>query len=258
MFVPSLCPMKRNHYLQFTLIGVIILLIGAFVSCRKENRWDCAKRTGKIFTDVRVLPPFTKIIVEDNVNVFITQGNSQDVKVEAGNNLITLIETEVENNTLLIQNNNKCNWARSYKNGTINVHITMPTLKHIAHFGSGLIKSNDTISGDTLTILTKESGDVELTINTYMLNTQVHSTSDVTIRGTTSLHGNFHIGAGFLYCKELRSDCAWSTSKASGDEYFNVKNCMGVTIDWVGNIYYSGNPTVEVKGTGEGKLIHEN
>ena len=236
----------------------IALLSVIFFSCNKESRWDCIKRTGKTSTDIRSLPPFTKIIAEDNVNVFITQGNIQEVKVEAGNNLISLIKTEVDAGTLRIQNNNQCNWARSYKNGTINVYLILPTLVHISHFGSGQIKSNGTITSDTLTILTRESGDVELTINTYMVLTQVHSTSDVTLHGKSSLHGNFHIGAGFLHCENLQTDCGWYYSKASGNEYLNVKNCMGVTIDWVGNIYYSGNPTIEVNGTGEGKLIHQN
>ncbi|MEK6614821.1 MAG: head GIN domain-containing protein [Bacteroidota bacterium] len=239
-------------HFSITLLTVLIF------SCNKESRWDCLKRTGKTSTDIRILPPFAKIIVEDNINVFITQGHTQEVKVEAGNNLISLIKTEVDSGTLHIQNNNQCNWARSYRKGTINVHITMPTLKHISHFGSGMIKSNDTITGDTINILTRESGDVELTINTYIVFTQVHSTSDVTLHGKSIFHGNFHIGAGFLHCEDLQTECTWSFSKASGDEYLNAKQCLGVTIDWVGNIYYSGNPTIEVNGTGEGKLIHQN
>jgi len=239
-------------HFSITILAVLIF------ACNKESRWDCVKRTGKTSTDIRVLPPFTKIIAEDNVNVFITQGSAQEVKVEAGNNLISLIKTEIDSGTLRIRNENQCNWARSYKNGAINVHITMPTLRHVSHFGSGQIKSNDTITCDTLTILTQESGDVELTINTKILYTQVHSTSDVTLHGKSILHGNFHIGAGFLHCEDLQTDIIWSTSKASGNEYLNVKKHIGATIDWVGNIYYSGNPTIEIKGTGKGKLIQQN
>ena len=244
--------------LKAYIVHCTLYIVLVFSACNKESRWDCTKRTGKVITDVRVLPPFTKIIAEDNVNVFITQGSTQEVKVVAGNNLIPLIKTEVANEKLIIQNNNKCNWARSYKNGTINVHITMPLLIHISHFGSGQIKNNDTLTVDTLTILTRESGDVEFTINTQMLVTQVHSTSDVTLHGTSILHGNFHIGAGFLYCEDLQTEYTWSHSKAAGNEYLNVKKELGVTIDWVGNIYYSGNPAIDVKGTGEGKLIQQN
>lgn len=229
-----------------------------FSSCNKESRWDCIKRTGKTSTELRMLSPFTKIIVEDNVNVLITQGSTQQVNVEAGNNLIPLIKTEVVNEELRIQNNNRCNWARSYRNGTIQVHITMPTLKCISHDGSGQIKSNDTITGDTLTIRARQSGDVELTINTQIVFTQVHNTSDVTLHGKSILHGNFHVGAGFLHCENLQTDITWSHSKASGDEYLNAKNSLAATLDWIGNIYYSGNPSINITGTGEGKLIHQN
>src|ERR1035437_4805479 len=39
-------------------VGVYLLFICAFLSCKKENRWDCLKRTGEQTTEIRTLPPF--------------------------------------------------------------------------------------------------------------------------------------------------------------------------------------------------------
>ena len=207
---------------------------------------------------MRTLPPFTKINLKDNVNVFITQGNPQEVRVEGGENLIPLIKAEVINGELFLENDNRCNWARSYKKGTINVYITMPVLRYISHNGSGQIKGQDTIVCDTLDVLTKESGDVELTIKAKVTFSHIHSTSDATLHGISFAHGIYHVGEGVLHYEDLRSDDIWTYSDASGNEYLNSKNFLIANIHWVGDIYYTGNPTTTILGSGSGKLIHQN
>ncbi|MBI4929738.1 MAG: DUF2807 domain-containing protein [Bacteroidetes bacterium] len=216
------------------------------------------KRTGEKTSVIRELPPFTKIYLKDNVNVFITQGNLQEVKVEGGENLIPLVKTEVINGELHIDNDNKCNWSRSYKKGTLTVYVTIPSLRYISHHGSGKISSNGIISCDTLDILTNESGDVELWLNAHVVFNHLGTTSDVTLHGTSSLMGIYHTGEGYLHCEDLETDFTWSYSKASGNEYLNAKQSLALTIDWEGDVYYSGNPAASVKGTGNGKLIRLN
>src|SRR5690349_19772036 len=138
--------MKRNVFTIYTLTACILIAIG--YSCNKENRWDCIKRTGQSTTVIRTLPPFDKIYLKDNIDVFITQGNTPEVRIEAGSNLISLVKTEVDSGVLRITNDNRCNWARTYKNGAIKVYITMPVLRFLWHFGSGFLQSKDTIACD--------------------------------------------------------------------------------------------------------------
>ena len=240
------------------IIGAFFLFIFLFSSCGKENRFDCIKRTGEKTTDTRILPPFTKIYLKDNIDVFVKQGTEQEVKIEAGNNLVSLIKTEVIDGVLHIKNENKCNWARSYKKGKISVYLTIPKLRYVSQFGSGEIKSIDTLSCDTIDILTGESGDVELYVNANVVFNHLHSTSDVTLHGKAPIQGIFHSGEGYLHCEDLQTDITWSHSVASGNEYLNAKNVLAVTIDWAGDIYYLGNPSIELKGTGKGKLIPNN
>lgn len=240
--------------MQFAILGI---LTGIF-SCKKENRLDCIKRTGEFVSETRTLPPFTKIYLKDNVNVSVTQGSQQEVKVEAGNNLISLIKTEVKDNELIIENQNRCNWTRSYKNGVINVFITLPLLRYITHHGTGKISSTNTLYCDTIDILTRSSGDVELSLSANKVFHHLHETGDVTVRGTSGIQGVFHVGEGYLYAGELQTDITWSHSNASGNEYLNANDFLAVTIDWAGDIYYRGSPAyLDAGGRGKGKLIHQ-
>jgi hypothetical protein len=252
--------MKKNPYLHKAKIGVIIFLIGASAACKKENRWDCIKRTGEQTTDTRILPPFTNIYLKDNIDVFITQGAVQEVKIVAGKNLVSLIKTEVINGELHLRNDNKCNWARSYIKGTIAVYITLPTISYIENDGSGNIKSQNTISCDNISMMTKESGDIELSLNaTTLVYIVCLGSSDITLHGKTPTLGIYHLSEGYLYCQDIQTDNTWTESKASGNEYLNVKNYLKASIEWAGDVYYTGNPpAIQVEVNGKGKLIHQN
>lgn len=235
---------------------VAFLLLITCISCNKESRWDCIKRTGKSSTETRIVPPFSKIYLEDNIDVFITQGNTQEVKITTGSNLVSLVRTEVVNDELKIKNDNKCNWARSYKNGAISLYLTMPDLKYVLVDGPGKVKSLNQLSCDTLVVRTKSTGDIDLTINANITYPQMHSTGDITLRGKSAMVGVYHTGEGFLDCSGLQSDIAWTFAKTTGRESFNVSGSLSATITWTGDIYYSGNPaTVNVKQIGTGKLI---
>lgn len=217
--------------------------------------FDMFKGTGDRTTELRQLDPFTKIYLKDNVNVFITPG-SQQVKVEAGEKLIPLIRTKVKDGILYIEDDNKCNWARSYKKGVINVHISMPTLRYIWHYGSGDVHGSDTLYCDTLDIETRESGNVNLTYKANVTYNHLHGSADVTLKGISPLVGTFHIGEGYLYAQDLITDQTWFYTKASGNQYINVRYGVTGKIEWAGNIYLRGKPIyLSVIRIGRGELI---
>ncbi|MBK8876731.1 MAG: hypothetical protein IPN13_23740 [Bacteroidetes bacterium] len=48
------------------------------------------------------------------------------------------------------------------------------------------------------------------------------------------------------------------TTKSTGDCFVSVSKEVGVTIEYVGDVYYSGNPyQVDQQVTGSGKLIRQ-
>ena len=134
----------------------------------------------------------------------------------------------------------------------------MPTLRFLWQFGSGLVKSEDTLTCDTLDIWAHQTGNVDLIVNANVTFTNMHTTSDITLHGKSSILGAWHAGEGFLNCKDFKTDFCWPHSLASGDEYLNVGSYLWAKIDWEGNIYYVGNAATTLEGTGKGKLIQEN
>jgi hypothetical protein len=246
--------MKRTIVIILTAVAFFL-----YPSCKKENRCDCFKSTGGMVTQSRNLSGFNRLLVEDDVNVYIKQAAVFDVQVTAGENLIELIKTEVKNGELIIQNNNKCNFIRSYE-PKINVYVTMPEITYITHEGIGLIKSMNTFTTAEFDIWTKSSGDIVLDVNNNKLHTHLQRNGDITVSGKTNELTCFADHSGVLEAKNLiASKYVWMISKTTGDTHFYITSgLIDITMIGVGNVYYSGNPTeIKVREEGKGRLIKQ-
>ena len=243
--------MKRIKYFN-TLFVLLSLLF--FSTCKKENRCDCFKRTGAIETEIRNVGPFNKIYVENNLNVFIIQDSVCQVKVEAGEHLIPLIKTEITDGTLFIKNKNKCNWARSYDK-PFNVYVRMPYVKYITSNGTGDIKSSNTITTDTFEIQTKNSGNIELTVNSSRITSHLFGSGDLTLHGKTYEHACSIGGTGYLYSADLQTNYTWIESYTTGLCYIAASDLLICRIDQIGDVYcYTRPATIEKTFFGAGHL----
>lgn len=246
--------MNNNNKYKFIYLLIASLLI--FIpSCKKENRWDCIKRTGTIITETRSLSGFTKIYVETNVKVFLTQGTAFEIKVEAGENIAPLVATEVIDNTLFIRNNNRCGWARSYDK-PMNVYVTMPLISEVTSDGVNDIIGLNAITNPDLQIYMKNSGNIELIVNNIKVGSHMHGAGDLTLKGATGEHACDIGGTGFLHCEELQTDYTWVHTFTTGLCYVKAEDLLICLIDNVGDVLCYGTPTaVQQNNKGTGRLI---
>jgi hypothetical protein len=229
-----------------------------FISCRKENFCDCIKSTGDIVKERRTVSDFTSLEVHKNIYVTITQDTINSVEVEAGENLLSLIETKVQDGQLYITNKNTCNWVRSYSK-EIHVFVHVKNLANINSYSSKDINSSNTITSPVFYVHNFFSGNIYLDINTDESYTkQMGAGGDITITGFSDYNYVFDQGYGYLYLQNLQSNRGLIWQKGTGDMHLNVRDELDVRIDHVGNIYYSGNPQIiQRPSEGSGRLIHE-
>lgn len=217
---------------------------------------DCFKSTGDIALEYRTLSAFDTIETKDNINVFLTTDTFFEVKVEAGENLIPLIKTEVKYNKLIIYNNNKCNWVRSFS-VPVNVHVTMPSPGGIINEGTANFKSTNAIKDRTLLIKMTSSGDVDLQLDIpRLLGNLSASQGNLYLKGTCNLFEVFYLGTTIINANDLAIEKAYIETTGTGDFHLNVSDEIGANIGWVGNIYYTGNAAVAYANcTSSGRLI---
>lgn len=238
-------------------IILLIFIVSAFSSCKKKNIGDCFKSTGEITEQDREVGQFTKIIVHDNVNLVLENSESGILTVSAGENLLDKIITQKNGDTLVISNNNSCNWVRDF-NIPITVYLPVSNLSEIAYRSIGDINCTDTIFSDTLYINVFEgAGTINILTNTYAIHTSLHyGTADIKLSGRCTLSYVYSAGWGRIDNRALISKQVYVGNISSNDIYLRAENTLAATIDGIGNIYYTGNPAnISFNQIGSGQLI---
>lgn len=243
---------KRNVSVLVMQLALLMVIWG----CNKSGA-GCFEGTGDVVLEKRQVPAFDSIQLNDNVNLILTQDSVYSVSVEAGQNLLPGILTEVIDNQLIIHNTNTCNWTRSY-NKPLNVYVSTRNLYKLYYNSAGDVTTTNKLRGGPLVVeIWGGCGLIDLDMNIF--HGEFYSKLGTT---TMSLHGNCAIVSlgssdyGRLDARDLKSGYAYIANTGSNDSYVNSNTYLSATINSIGNIYFTGNPdTIVQQITGTGKLI---
>ena len=116
----------------FAFTSVISIFAFIFTSCGPT-----ILGSGKIETQNRTVSEFDEIDISGgHFNVFLRQGSEEDLKIEADDNLLEVIESDVIGNTLTISNN-----QRMISKKGISPYITIRELSRLEISGASTIKT---------------------------------------------------------------------------------------------------------------------
>jgi len=230
-----------------------ILFLFVIFSCGKDN---CLKSTGEIVKETRILPPFSKLHFDDNVNIILATDSVQQVVVEAGEHIIDDIKTELIGDRVYISNENECNWLRSY-NKPLNVYITLPSFQNIMNYGSGNIISNGTLMLQNMNFHHYGNGNVNIQVNANYLWMDLDHYGNYTVSGYTYSGQTNMENVGHFFGSGLKTEFFILNNYNAGQAYINCDSTLTATIGGEGNIYYTGTAQVTLTNYGKGNLIKE-
>ncbi len=189
------------------------------------------KGSGDVKTEVRNLSGFTKVESDGSINVFINKATAFEVKVEADDNLIPYIVTEVKGNALVVRMKDNVNIRNARK---MTVYVSMPKLTALATRGSGSITSESKFSGDEIVVKTQGSGSINFSFDGKSAAISAHGSGGIKFTGSiskveVSAHGSGGIRA------QLESESAHLSVGGSGSV-----NISGSAKDVVAEVQGSG------------------
>lgn len=252
--------LKNNiSFFKGKLIRVIalLLLVFLFSTCKKDHMMDCFTSTGKEISEYRTAGWFSHVNMKDHVDLVIRKTSGHYIKVTAGSHLIDGIITELDNGTLYIRNENKCNWVRSFKN-KYTVEIGVDSLQTISTYGNGSISCPDSLTAYEFTFDSwNASGSIDLLLNCERSHLN-NNTGRIDMRASGKA-GVSYIAfndVATLDAGKLISDAIYMRNNSTGDIRVCAKSELNVEIRYTGNIYYTGNPLrIHEDITGSGRLI---
>jgi hypothetical protein len=220
--------------------------------------FSCLKGNGILEEEERPLGKFTGIISEGDFDVYIVIDSVSKVVIEADENLMPYIRTNIKNERLIIDNGTrKC--LRNLDNEPIRIYVHTPEIFNISLEGSGLIYSDYLILVDYLRIELTGSGIFDLRdIDALEMDVSLTGSGDIELWGIARV-GDLNIsGSGKIKALHLEQDECSASISGSGDMYVFVYDFLDANITGSGNIFYRGNPRINVKISGSGSLIDNN
>lgn len=235
---------------------IFFVLLIKLTACEKTP-FDCVKKSGSEKTVPIETESFHSIKSIDGINIFIKQGDHQEIHLTSSENLISDIKIYVDKEGILnVANENTCNWVREFKD--INLHITTDTLAKIYQFGFGKIQSEGVLSFKNLAVETKDgTGDVQLEVDNERLAVVSNKLSNFYLSGNTEkLIVGFYYNDGIFYGKDLVAKTVNINHIGTNTIEVTAIESLTAAIESSGNIICHGNPAnVEITDTGIGQLI---
>ncbi|RXP57889.1 DUF2807 domain-containing protein [Lutibacter sp. HS1-25] len=239
---------------------ITLILIG---SCNSENANNCFQTAGKTTQKEVDVPFFDKVVVHEHISLIITQGDTQKVIVETGENLQNDISVEIINNELILKNHNTCNFIREYD--LTKIYITVPNLTRIRNASEFNVTSNGVLTYPTLYLMSVGDKSRFLSVGDWYLNIKNQSVSIwgngiavFNLEGTTNkLDINFSDGDTRFEGKNFKAQNINVKQVSSNDMVVYPIQSLTGTIHSTGNVIsYNQPPTVTLEALGNyGKLI---
>ena len=130
----------------FTLLSALLLFV--FYGC--SNVGDCLTTAGTIIQEELQVDPFDRILVNEDVEMIVSQGDAYKVVVETGENLIGDFSAEVVDGKLILTMGNTCELIRPHN--ITKVYVTAPELREIVSSTQFRISSVGVLSYERLKI----------------------------------------------------------------------------------------------------------
>lgn len=242
---------------------VFFISISIFIfSCKKSEERNCVKSTGSLITKEILLSDFDLVFMGPHIKYKLIQDTVAKVVINGGENLIGEIETNVTDNKLTIENNNKCAFLRSYKD-IVEVEIHFVNLINIDFEGTDEVVCSDTLHLTDLTLAIKDgAGEFNLKLKANSLNLIVaHGWGNYNVSGYVN-YAKFQVSSnGFGNSNNLRvnNELIVISGSVGLIEVNAEATNLFAEINSSGSITYVGTPNlIEFNNYGTGSLIDNN
>ena len=241
--------MKTTRTNSTGIISAMLITLLIIVSCNVIGEMG----SGNVIRQERKVSSFNGIDVSGAFDVKLIQGTSNSLIVEADDNLMDLIRTEVRGNILVIDNKKPIAHSKSMK-----VFITFTELKSIDLSGAVDIESQGKLTLPELTISGSGASDAKLEMDVQRLGIDCSGGSKLKLTGSAKDVDVDVSGAVDLFAYDFPAENYKLSISGAGKAEINVSKNLKVDISGAASVHYKGNPPniyQDISGAGSVKKV---
>ncbi len=232
----------RNSILAGIALSMILIAFPAVTSMATGFQKGLDSRTVKVD---RAVSGFTALDISSAFHVYLSQGNTESLSIEADEDIIDHIKTEVSGNTLKIYVDKRINNI-----GELNIYLTFKELNYIELSGAVDLEGENAMNFQDLKLDLSGASELEMDLKVNKLNTDFSGASELKLKGTCDKAYIDASGASKINMEDFTvSDL---TIDASGASTMKVNASSKLKIDASGasSIRYKGGATIDASTSG--------
>lgn len=240
------------------LLGSVLVIMATSLACtitipsiNIDIDVETIEGSGNVIEETRDVRDFSQVRLAGFGHLYIERGETESLRIEAEDNFMQYITTEVKDGELDIR------WQKNIlatNRKPINFYLTVKTLDTITLDGAGNIKAPDMRAG-TFTVNANGAGNFELSdLEAGALVVTLSGAGNVTVTGEATAQTVKINGLGQYQARDLWSATAEVEINAAGSATVRVSDELDATINGAGSINYYGNPTVSQRVAGVGRI----
>ncbi|MDC7993852.1 head GIN domain-containing protein [Altibacter sp. HG106] len=222
--------------IQISLLALIALTLS---SCNFDLSFGQVNGNGNVVTEERpVTSNFSIVRGSAGLDVYLSEGDENKIVIEADENLMEIIDTEIRNGKLHVTTNSNIGRSKSKK-----VYVTYQSLGAVEASSGADVIVNSVLEADEIRLKSSSGADLEAEVRAQTVWAETSSGADIVISGraaslTADASSGSHIKARQL--EVLRCD---AEASSGANIVVNVQNEMKGEASSGGNIRYYGDPT---------------
>jgi hypothetical protein len=222
-------------------------------SCYFDGWNQSISGNGRVVEETRDISGFTGVHVSSGIDVYLSQGSSFEVTVEADENLQEVILTELDGKVLVVGTDRvNIRNAKSKK-----VHVTLPELNSLKISSAGDCVGQNPFDCRDLRISISSAGDLTLEVNADRIDLDISSSGDARLSGSADVFDVTLSSAGDLHAFDLIAAEVDVNVSSAGDARVHATEEIHMNASSAGNIYYRGDArVVHSSSSSAGSIIH--
>lgn len=244
-----------------------LIMVFLFAACNGDNVPDCFQNAGDLTRRTIEVSNFTKITVFENINLVLSEGDTQRVEIETGEFLQDEVSARVTEDRLILENDNGCNFIRDY--GLTTIYVTSPNIEEIRSSTGLLISSDGTLNFPNLTLISESfnnpetettDGSFDLELNSTSVSILVNGIAYFKLAGTTThFDVNTPAGDSRVEAENLVAENVNVNHRGTNDLLVNPQQRISGIIRSTGDVISINRPPeIEVEEIFNGRLIFRN
>ena len=239
-----------------TRIATVCLSLFLITLSVNAQRWggEKVKGNGNIVTEDRKTGTYDEIKIAGSFDVDLVSGTEGNITINAEENLIKHIKTEIKGNALKIYVEEGYNLQPS---GNHKMLLTVPfnDISEVSLAGSGDVVTKNGIKADNFKASVAGSGDMNLEVNAATIKGSLAGSGDISLRGSTTDFECNIAGSGDIHAFDLKAENVEASISGSGDAEVHCNGNLKARIAGSGDIKYKGSPKKEdTKAVGSGSI----